>query len=201
MLDLVERMLPFGSEQWENLAACYNTHKPSGHAERDGDSLSRKFKKLYKVPKPSGNGTCPPHITRSKRLKRMTESSITVKTLHSDADTEDNSEDELDSADASGSEDLLAAFDQAAEESQSLLFIPQRDAADLTNTPPITNSAPLTPQAVSQAVAPALVATARAGMAPSELAALSKQLAQNQLKRNATSAGVLSQTAQRRRWI
>ncbi|GMF43838.1 unnamed protein product [Phytophthora fragariaefolia] len=64
-------MLPFGSEQWENLAAGYNTHIPSGHAERDGGSLSRKVNKLYKAPKPSGNGTCPPHIERSKRLKLM----------------------------------------------------------------------------------------------------------------------------------
>ncbi|KAE9026525.1 hypothetical protein PF011_g2504 [Phytophthora fragariae] len=51
----------------------------------------------------------------------MIESSIEVATLHSDADAEDNSEDELDSADASGSEDRMAAFDQTAEESQSLL--------------------------------------------------------------------------------
>ncbi|KAE9102105.1 hypothetical protein PF010_g14237 [Phytophthora fragariae] len=156
----------------------------------------------------------------------MIESSIAVATLHSDSDAEGNSEDELDSVDASGSEDLMAAFDQAAEESQSLLnrmppapidtspsnntaqsspnempLAPDRMPLTPTNTPPITNSAPLTPQAVSQAVAPALVATSRAGMAPSELAALSKQLSQTQLKRNATSAGVLSQTAQRRRRI
>ncbi|GMF44621.1 unnamed protein product [Phytophthora fragariaefolia] len=99
----------------------------------------------------------------------MIESSIAVATLHSDADAEDNSEDELDSADASGSEDLMAAFDQAAEESQSAHGVPSRSSS--------------------------------AGMAQSELASLSKQLAQTQLKRNATSAGVLSQTAQRRRRI
>ncbi|KAE8877654.1 hypothetical protein PF005_g17568 [Phytophthora fragariae] len=114
----------------------------------------------------------------------MIESSIIVATLHSDSDAEDNSKDELDSADASGSEGLMAAFDQAAEESQSLLnrmppapidtspstnttqsspnempLAPDRMPLTPTNMPPITNSAPLTPQAVSQAVAPALVAT------------------------------------------
>ncbi|KAE9006860.1 hypothetical protein PR002_g16371, partial [Phytophthora rubi] len=107
----------------------------------------------------------------------MIESSIAVPTLHSDSDAEDNSKDELDSADASGSEGLMAAFDQAAEESQSLLnrmppapidtspstntaqsspnempLAPDRMPLTPTNTPPITNSAPLTPQAVSQAV-------------------------------------------------
>ncbi|KAE8904268.1 hypothetical protein PF003_g11908 [Phytophthora fragariae] len=125
MLDLVERMLPFGSEQWENLAACYNTHIPSGHAERDGDSLSRKFKKLYKVPKPS------------------------EATLHSDSDAEDNSEDELDSVDASGPDDLMAAFDQAAEESQSLLNrMPPApiDTSPSNNTAqPSPNEMPLAP--------------------------------------------------------
>ncbi|EGZ27537.1 hypothetical protein PHYSODRAFT_371590, partial [Phytophthora sojae] len=94
VIDLVEHMLPFGSEQWEIFAACYNAPIPSGHADRDGDSLGRKFKKLYKVPKPSGNGACPLHIERSKRLKRMIKSSIAVATLHLDSSTEENSEDE-----------------------------------------------------------------------------------------------------------
>ncbi|KAF4043991.1 hypothetical protein GN244_ATG03868 [Phytophthora infestans] len=96
MLNLVEKMLPFESEPWENLAACYNLHLGADIPQRDGDSLSKRFKKLYRIPTTSGNGKCPPHISRAKRLKRMFESAILVTTLHSD---EERSDDEVDVGD------------------------------------------------------------------------------------------------------
>ncbi|KAE9055806.1 hypothetical protein PF002_g24190 [Phytophthora fragariae] len=79
----------------------------------------------------------------------MIESSIAEATLHSDSDAEDNSEDELDSVDASGPDDLMAAFDQAAEESQSLLNrMPPApiDTSPSNNTAqPSPNEMPLAP--------------------------------------------------------
>ncbi|EGZ08176.1 hypothetical protein PHYSODRAFT_527571 [Phytophthora sojae] len=54
MLDVVEAILPFGAEQWQNAVSQFNTNIPAGWTERDGDSLKRKFQKLVRVPKPTG---------------------------------------------------------------------------------------------------------------------------------------------------
>ncbi|EEY62926.1 uncharacterized protein PITG_21268 [Phytophthora infestans T30-4] len=45
MLNIVEDILPFGSEQWQTVAQ-FNTNIPTGWTERDGESLKRKFQKL-----------------------------------------------------------------------------------------------------------------------------------------------------------
>ncbi|KAG2903432.1 hypothetical protein PC114_g12280 [Phytophthora cactorum] len=54
LLNIVEEVLPFGSEQWQNVASRFNTNIPSGWTERDDESLKRKFQKLVRVPNPSG---------------------------------------------------------------------------------------------------------------------------------------------------
>ncbi|KAE9133655.1 hypothetical protein PF010_g2737 [Phytophthora fragariae] len=118
----------------------------------------------------------------------MIESSIEVATLQSDADAEDNSEDELDSADASGSEDLMAAFDQTAEERY--------------HRPPLTRRRPPTPHSH----------TYRDAADPHQHAADHQQHTANATSgvpsRSSSAggsipfcAGVLSQTAQRSRRI
>ncbi|KAF4041049.1 hypothetical protein GN244_ATG06714 [Phytophthora infestans] len=53
MLNIVEDILPFGSEQWQTVASQFNTNIPTGWTERDGESLKRKFQKLDQVSKPS----------------------------------------------------------------------------------------------------------------------------------------------------
>ncbi|OWZ01522.1 hypothetical protein PHMEG_00027067 [Phytophthora megakarya] len=55
MLDIVEDILPFGAEQWQNAVSQFNTNIPAGWTERDGDSLKRKFQKL--VTHVSGGGS------------------------------------------------------------------------------------------------------------------------------------------------
>lgn len=54
MLDIIEEKKPFGAEQWEDVASKYNEHLPAGWCARDGDSLKRKFNKMWKVKKPTG---------------------------------------------------------------------------------------------------------------------------------------------------
>ncbi|EGZ24847.1 hypothetical protein PHYSODRAFT_403980, partial [Phytophthora sojae] len=66
MLDVVEAILPFGAEQWQNAAS----------------HLKRKFQKLVRVPKPTGNGTCSEEVQRAKRLQYAIEASLAVVQLH-----------------------------------------------------------------------------------------------------------------------
>lgn len=54
LLSLVETYLPVGSNQWEALAAKYNTDRPEEIPERDVDSLRNKFKALRNHRKPTG---------------------------------------------------------------------------------------------------------------------------------------------------
>ncbi|EEY68152.1 uncharacterized protein PITG_04540 [Phytophthora infestans T30-4] len=82
MLSIVEDILTFGSEQWQNVASQFNANIPTGRTERDGDILKRKFQKLVQVPKPSGNCLCPDEVQRAKRLQYAIESPIAVIDLH-----------------------------------------------------------------------------------------------------------------------
>ncbi|KAG1692921.1 hypothetical protein DVH05_024245 [Phytophthora capsici] len=92
LLDVVEELLPFGAEQWQNVASQFNTHIPSGWTEREGDSLKRKFQKLVRVPKPSGDGVCPEEVQRAKRLQYNIEAAIAVVDLHEDGSADEQEE-------------------------------------------------------------------------------------------------------------
>ncbi|ETM42205.1 hypothetical protein L914_12107 [Phytophthora nicotianae] len=46
LMDLVESYLPLGKDGWERLASEFNATRPRSWAERDFDSLRRKFKPL-----------------------------------------------------------------------------------------------------------------------------------------------------------
>ncbi|KAE9314289.1 hypothetical protein PR003_g19286 [Phytophthora rubi] len=54
LLALVEHYLPLGKDEWERLANSYNANRGRGVAERDHESLRRKFKVLYSARKPTG---------------------------------------------------------------------------------------------------------------------------------------------------
>ena len=71
LLEVVERILPLGSNCWDRVACEFNIARPRGTDERDGDSLKRKFKALYGVRKPTGDPTIPPQVRRAKLIKRM----------------------------------------------------------------------------------------------------------------------------------
>ncbi|ETN13434.1 hypothetical protein PPTG_08265 [Phytophthora nicotianae INRA-310] len=58
---VIETVKPTGRNMWEQTARLYNSQRSSSWAERDFDSLRRKFKNLYTKPKRSGyNGRLPP---------------------------------------------------------------------------------------------------------------------------------------------
>ncbi|OWY99240.1 hypothetical protein PHMEG_00029790 [Phytophthora megakarya] len=84
VLGIVEDILPFGAEQWQDAASQFNTNIPAGWTERDGDSLKRNFQKLVCVPKPTGDGTCPEEVRRAKRLQYAIEAAMAVVDLNDD---------------------------------------------------------------------------------------------------------------------
>ncbi|EGZ17942.1 hypothetical protein PHYSODRAFT_365079, partial [Phytophthora sojae] len=93
MLDIVEDRLPFGAEQWSNVAALYDAQLPSGWPERDGESLKRKFLGLKNKRKPTGDPDCPPDVKRVKQVFCMIEARCAVTTLH-DNDSDEAEPDE-----------------------------------------------------------------------------------------------------------
>ncbi|KAL3656644.1 hypothetical protein V7S43_018547 [Phytophthora oleae] len=48
-------VMPLGRNTWEQVARIYNNQRKSTWLEREHDLLKRKFRNLYKKPKPSGN--------------------------------------------------------------------------------------------------------------------------------------------------
>ena len=54
MLTIVESILPYGNNQWEQVASRYNALLPAAWSPRIGESLKRKFNALKNVKKPTG---------------------------------------------------------------------------------------------------------------------------------------------------
>nr|KAE8922048.1 hypothetical protein PF009_g27678 [Phytophthora fragariae] len=180
MLDVVEAIIPFGAEQWQNAASQFNTNIPAGWTERDGDSLKRKFQKLVRVPKPTGKKYM--EVQRAKRLQYAIEASLAVVQLHDNFSDEEFEEGDPDHG-------TMNADVEAANTVPMTASSPLSPVADsqLAQTPPATLSRPADPSTPLQA-------TPRAGLEPSELAELSASLG----KHSAASAAVsLSQTARR----
>ncbi|ETI51482.1 hypothetical protein F443_05159 [Phytophthora nicotianae P1569] len=100
LLVLVEEHLSLGKDEWERLAADYNANRPRSWSERDFDSLRRKFKAMYCIPKPIGKSNMPAHIKQAKDLKRAVDDKANVVEMddcgedNSDADPEDDLEEE-----------------------------------------------------------------------------------------------------------
>jgi hypothetical protein len=86
LLSLVEEHLPLGKDEWERLAMSYNTNRSRTWAERDMDSLRRKFKALYSVRKPTGTAEMPPHIEKAKWAKQAIDDKANVVEMDDAAD-------------------------------------------------------------------------------------------------------------------
>jgi hypothetical protein len=86
LLSLVEEHLPLGKDEWERLAMSYNTNRSRMWAERDMDSLRRKFKALYSVRKPTGTAEMPPHIEKAKWAKQAIDDKANVVEMDDAAD-------------------------------------------------------------------------------------------------------------------
>ena len=66
LLDSNSTHLPIGSHEWEVVASQQNENFPD--KEQTGCSLRRKFTKLHKVKKPTGDPTCPAEVRYAHKL-------------------------------------------------------------------------------------------------------------------------------------
>jgi len=86
LLTFVEEHLPLGKNEWEHVATDYNLGRTRGWVERDLDSLRRQFKALYSLRKPTGTAEMPPHVLKSKELKRSIDDKANVVEMDDEAD-------------------------------------------------------------------------------------------------------------------
>ncbi|KAE8982797.1 hypothetical protein PF011_g21461 [Phytophthora fragariae] len=94
LLALVEHYLPLGKDEWERLAVAYNSNRGRGVAERDHESLCRKFKVLYGARKPTGVAEMPPHVKQAKLLKQSIDAKASVVDMDYGADVDNEVEEE-----------------------------------------------------------------------------------------------------------
>uniref|UniRef100_H3H9J9 DUF6818 domain-containing protein n=1 Tax=Phytophthora ramorum TaxID=164328 RepID=H3H9J9_PHYRM len=92
LLKLVEEYLPLGKDEWERLSVAYKTSRSRTWAERDLDSLRRKFKALYSTRKQTGAAEMPPHIEKAKWAKQAIDDKANVVKMNdaADEDQDDN---------------------------------------------------------------------------------------------------------------
>ncbi|KAG6587206.1 uncharacterized protein IUM83_02843 [Phytophthora cinnamomi] len=94
LLTLVEHYLPLGKDEWERLAIAYNSNRVCGVAERDHESLRRKFKMLFGARKPTGVADMPPHVKQAKLLKQSIDAKASVVDMDDGADVDNEVEEE-----------------------------------------------------------------------------------------------------------
>ena len=66
LLDVVEKIVPTGSKQWELVA---ESHYKNGFSGRSGESLKKRFEQLCFTTKPTGSAFIPRIIARAKDIK------------------------------------------------------------------------------------------------------------------------------------
>ncbi|KAI9986240.1 hypothetical protein PInf_025160 [Phytophthora infestans] len=108
LLELVKDRLSLGMDEWKRLSDAYNLSRVRGWAERDYDSLRRKFKALYGLRKPTGEPNMPPHVKQAKLLKKALDEKASVVKMNDAAD-KDGCADEEDDPDPLG--DLCFDFE------------------------------------------------------------------------------------------
>ncbi|KAI9994453.1 hypothetical protein PInf_011083 [Phytophthora infestans] len=89
LLNLIEDILPLGTDEWEKLAGFYNGSRMCGWPEREFDSLRRKCKVLYSTRKPIGTSEMPPHVKLAKELKNAIDDKASVVVMDDGADNEE----------------------------------------------------------------------------------------------------------------
>ncbi|EGZ22639.1 hypothetical protein PHYSODRAFT_495476, partial [Phytophthora sojae] len=88
LLALVEHYLPLDKDEWERLANSYNANRGRGVAERDHESLRRKFKVLYSARKPTDVADMPPNVQLAKQLKQAIDDKASVVDMDDGADVD-----------------------------------------------------------------------------------------------------------------
>jgi hypothetical protein len=72
MLELIEESHPCGIDEWDLIAASFNSHFGNGE-NRSGEDLRNKLKALKNVRKPSGDPDIPPNVLRAKLAQKEIE--------------------------------------------------------------------------------------------------------------------------------
>jgi hypothetical protein len=67
LVDLAQKILPIGADEWEEVAILFNTRHETG---RTSDSLRKRFTKLFTTKKPTGDPDCPPVVRAAKLTRR-----------------------------------------------------------------------------------------------------------------------------------
>jgi hypothetical protein len=100
MLDIAEKVLPFGADMWETVALLYNginhlgISLPRKFTPREAESLRMKFKTLVRIKKPTGDPNCPEEVRRAKRIHYKIEENMDVAKF--DDSSNDERDDEVD---------------------------------------------------------------------------------------------------------
>ena len=67
MLDIMEKHLPIGGDEWEAVAREHRETWPD--TERCKDGIKRKCQNLYGRKEPTGDPTCPPSVKKAKSIQ------------------------------------------------------------------------------------------------------------------------------------
>ncbi|KAJ2998103.1 hypothetical protein HDV02_004780 [Globomyces sp. JEL0801] len=73
LLLMVARVLPTGSNEWEQVGVQYSINRPNNITARDPDSLGITYlslKGMSNHKKPTGDPTCPPLIRKAKQIQK-----------------------------------------------------------------------------------------------------------------------------------
>jgi hypothetical protein len=89
MLELIEESHPCGIDEWDLIAASFNSHFGNGE-NRSGEDLRNKFKALKNVRKPTGDPDIPPNVLRAKLAQKEIEARMCIQTLGGDESDDDN---------------------------------------------------------------------------------------------------------------
>ncbi|KAE9014164.1 hypothetical protein PF010_g8704 [Phytophthora fragariae] len=74
ILTAVDAVLPLGSNEWDMVAARYDTELTSNFTQRDVDAIERKFMLLKNSMKPTSDPACPEEVVRVKCAYYLMES-------------------------------------------------------------------------------------------------------------------------------
>ena len=76
MLDIIEDILPCGSDQWEKVSA--DLYDADWTAGRDAASCKLKFDRLWQQQKPTGCAEIPLHVSRALDIKQLISKEETI---------------------------------------------------------------------------------------------------------------------------
>jgi hypothetical protein len=93
LLDFIEEELPLGQRGWQAVHTKFTEWAKEGQRpDRKLTSLETKFKQLVKTPKPTGDGVCPPDVTRAHHIDQLINERAGTCDLN-DTDFDDNNDD------------------------------------------------------------------------------------------------------------